>query len=79
MIMTTLRGRPSIYPWTRWMHKALKAPPLRIVKGEDFNCEMKAMDVMVRQYAGRKNLSASIKTEGKVMSISYKRRNERKK
>ena len=73
MILTS-RGRPSIYPWTRWMHTALKTPPLRIVKGKDFNCEMKAMDVMVRQYAGRKNLSASIETEGKVMSISYKRR-----
>ena len=78
MIMTAERGRPKLYPWTKWMYKALRDPPLRIVQGRDFTCDLKSMDVQIRLYAGRKNLAASIKTEsGGVLKVTYKRRKRR--
>jgi hypothetical protein len=66
-------GRPTEYPWDRWFQDRLFV----LVKGQDYDCKVRSMNIQVRQQAARRGLIVHIETVEDSLRIKVRQRNGR--
>lgn len=65
--MASNLGRPSKYPWDKWLARTKKAFALK--QGKDYDCQSHCMRVMFYNKASREGLSCSIQVKPDCLYI----------
>ena len=50
-------GRPCIYPWHKWLARGKKT---RLIKGRDFNCETRSMELLARRQSANRGVKSYV-------------------
>lgn len=56
--MKSNAGRPTKYPWDKWLSKTTRAFTLN--QGKDYDCQTNSMQIMFRMRAAKAGLGCSI-------------------